>query len=214
MNHTTLKTVALRILENFVRILFSVNISLNENIVLALCETNLDDSIDSSNLSVKGYLPLTQKDSFTHMPGLAIYVKEELPFAQALSLENSADSYLCFRLALLHSVSCFSFLYQSLSLLLSTVFHSVSSKTEEFVWINPSGNVFVLGDFSVYHKDWLNYSGRTGRPGELCYNFSISKDLTQMVNLPTPIPDCDCHGPAIYLYLLMLAFVLQWLSLH
>ena len=81
MNHTTLKTVALRILENFVRILFSVNISLNKNIVLALCETNLDDSIDSSNLSVKGYLPLTQKDSFTHMHGLAIYVKEELPFA-------------------------------------------------------------------------------------------------------------------------------------
>ena len=105
----------------------------------------------------------------------------------------------------------------SLSITFFVVIHSFSfssSKTEEFVLINPSGNVFVLGDFSVYHKDWLNYSGRTGRPGELCYNFSISNDLTQMVNLPTPIPDCDCHGPAIYLYLLMLGFVLQWLSLH
>ena len=26
--------------------------------ILALCETNLDDSIDSSNSSVRGYLPL------------------------------------------------------------------------------------------------------------------------------------------------------------
>ena len=26
--------------------------------ILALCETNLDDSIDSGNFSVKGYLPL------------------------------------------------------------------------------------------------------------------------------------------------------------
>ena len=26
--------------------------------VLALCETNLDDSIDSGNFSVRGYLPL------------------------------------------------------------------------------------------------------------------------------------------------------------
>ena len=71
---------------------------------LALCETNLDDSIDSGNFSMRGYLPLIPKDSTTHMHGLTVYVKEGLPFAQDLSLENSADSYLCFRLALLHSV--------------------------------------------------------------------------------------------------------------
>ena len=63
---------------------------------LALCETNLDDSIDSGNFSVKDYLPLIQKDSSTHMHGLAVYVKEGLPFAWDLSLENYADSYLCF----------------------------------------------------------------------------------------------------------------------
>ena len=45
--------------------------------VLALYETNLDDSIDSSNFSVKGYLPLIQKDSSTHIHGLAVYVKGE-----------------------------------------------------------------------------------------------------------------------------------------
>ena len=64
--------------------------------ILALCETNLDDSIDSDNSSVRGYLPLIQKDSSTHMHGLAVYVKEGLPFAQDLSLENSTDSYICF----------------------------------------------------------------------------------------------------------------------
>ena len=64
--------------------------------ILALCETNLDDSIDSGNFSVRGYLPLIWKDSITHMHGLAVYVKDELPFAQDLSLENSTDSYLCF----------------------------------------------------------------------------------------------------------------------
>ena len=79
--------------------------------ILALCETNLDDLIDSGSFSVTGYLPLIRKDSGTHMHGLAVYVKEGLPFARDLSLENSADSYLCFRLALLHSVSYFFFLY-------------------------------------------------------------------------------------------------------
>ena len=64
--------------------------------ILALCETNLDDSIDSGNFSVRGYLPLIRKDSSTHMHGLAVYVKEGLPFTRDLSLENSADSYFCF----------------------------------------------------------------------------------------------------------------------
>ena len=40
--------------------------------ILAPCETNLDDSIDSGNFSVRGYLPLIRKDSITHMYGLAV----------------------------------------------------------------------------------------------------------------------------------------------
>ena len=34
--------------------------------ILALCETNLEDPIGSSNFSVGSYLPLTRKDSVTH----------------------------------------------------------------------------------------------------------------------------------------------------
>ena len=44
---------------------------------IALCETNLDDSIDSGSFSVRGYLALIGNDSSTHMHGLAVYVKED-----------------------------------------------------------------------------------------------------------------------------------------
>ena len=69
--------------------------------------------------------------------------------------------------------------------------------------------------FNIHRKDWLTYSGGTDRSGELCYNFSISNDLTQMVNFPTWIPDCDSHSPAFWIYfsLLMLGFVPK-ISLH
>ena len=40
-------------------------------------------------------------------------------------------------------------------------------------------------------------TGLTDRSGELCYNFSVSNDLTQMVNFPTMIPDFDSHSPAL-----------------
>ena len=128
---------------------------------------------------------------------LVVYVKEGLPFAQGLSLENSSDSYLCFQLALLHSVSYFFFFYRSPSSSLCTVSDSISSNIDEILSINPSANVFVFGGFNVHHKDWLTNSSETDRPGELCYNFSISNDLTQMVNFPTRIPDCDSHSPGL-----------------
>ena len=127
--------------------------------ILALCEINLDDSIDCGNFSVRGCIPLIQKDSSTHMHGLAVYVKEGLPFAWNLSLENSAYSYLYFRLALLHSVSYFFFLYQSPSLSLCTVFDSVSSNIDEALLINPSANALVFRGFNTHHKDLLTYSG-------------------------------------------------------
>ena len=50
------------------------------------------NSINSANISVRGYLPLTRKVSVTDMHGLALYVKERLPFARDFSLKNFADS--------------------------------------------------------------------------------------------------------------------------
>ena len=123
--------------------------------IRVLYKTNLDDSIDSGNFSVRGYLPL----------------------------ESSAGSYLCFRMALLHSVSYFFFLYRSPPPSLCMAFDSIPSNIDEVLSINPSTNVFIFGDFNVHHKDWLTYSGGNGRSGELCHNFSIPNDLTQMVNL-------------------------------
>ena len=66
----------------FFRIWLIVNPSLNKNSpdILPICETNLDDSNDSGNFSVRGYLPLIRKNSSTHAWSHS-YVKEGLPFA-------------------------------------------------------------------------------------------------------------------------------------
>ena len=49
---------------------------------------------------------------------------------------------------------------------------------------------------------WLNYPAETGRYDELCYSFSISNGLTQMVNFPTWFSNCDCHSLAILVLIL------------
>ena len=183
--------------------------------ILALCETNLEDSIDAGNFSLEGYLPLIRKDSSIHMHGLAVYVKEGLPFAWNLSQENSADSY-CSQLALLHSVSYFFFLYRSPSSSLCTVFYSISSNIDEVLSTNLSANFFVFGDFKVHHKDWLTYSGGT----DLSVN-SLIIFLSQMTLLRWLTFLLGSHTVIlivllfwIYFFLLTLVFVLKWLSRH
>ena len=94
------------------------------------------------------------------MHGPTVYVKEGLPSAQNLSVENPQDSYLCFRLALLHSVSYFFFLYRFPLLRLFYL-------TQLRFSFKTSANVFVFGDFNVHHKVWLTYSDRIDTCGEL-----------------------------------------------
>ena len=60
-------------------------------------------------------------------------------------------------------------------------FGSISSSIEEVLPTNLPA-AFLFGDVNVCYKDWLTYSGGTDRSGELCYNFSVSNNLTQMIN--------------------------------
>ena len=136
------------------------------------------------------------------MHELAVYMKEGVPFVRDLSLETRADSYLCFGLALRDSVSYVFFLCRSPSSSLCTVFYYISSDIDEVLSINPSADVFFFREFNVHHKYWLTYSGETDKSGELCLNFSISNDVTQMVNSPIWIPHCDSHSPPLLVFFL------------
>ena len=61
------------------------------------------------------------------------------------------------------------------------VVEAISTNIDEVLSINPRANIFVSKDFNCHHKDWLNYSGGTCRFGE----------LTEIVNFPAQIPQCD-----------------------
>ena len=120
--------------------------------ILALCETNLNDSIDFGNFSVKGYLPLIRKDSSAHVYCLTVYLREGLPLARDLSPENSADSYLFS----LNSFTSHNFLLPShLSITLFVFVHAFWFYfiLGEVISIKPSANVFTFRDFNVHHKE-------------------------------------------------------------
>ena len=86
-----------------------MSLSLNQTLLTfySMCETNFDNSIDSGCFCKKGYLPLIQKGSVTFTCSLTVYVKDGLLFAQDLSLENSAGSYVFDWLNLFQSLLVF-----------------------------------------------------------------------------------------------------------
>ena len=57
-------------------------------------------------------------------------------------------------------------------------------------------SALLLFSPSITFCVFMRGSSGTERPCELCFNFCISNDFTQMSNFPTRISDCDSHSPA------------------
>ena len=113
------------------------------------------------------------------MHSLAVYVTEGLPFAQDIYLQKTLH-ILTYVLDWLYFIHCLTSFSSMTFYGIMRSFYSISSNIDEVLSINPSANV---GDFNVHDKDWLSYSAGTNRPCELCYNFSISNNLTQILTV-------------------------------
>ena len=121
----------------------------------------------------EGLSSLDLKVFYYSMQWPCSFVKEGLPFTPDLFLKNSVDCYYVFDW--LYLTQCFtSFFYQSTSCSPCKVFDCISSNIDDVLSINPFYNLFVFGDFTVYYKDWLTYSGGT---------YSVIISLFQMILL-------------------------------
>ena len=121
------------------------------------------------------------------------------------------------RLALLYPVSYFFFLCQSPSSSLCTVFDSISSNIDEVLLINSSANVFLSLEtlMSVMRTDLsilVELIDLVNSAIILLSQMTLLRWLTLLLGSQTVILIVQLFW--IYLFLLMLVFVLQWLSLH
>ena len=85
------------------------------------------------------------------------------------------------------------------------VFDSISTNIDEVLSINPTDNAFVFGDFNVYHKGWVTYSGGT-------FQMTLLRWLTFLLGFLTVTLTVLLFW--ICFSLLTLVFAVQWLSLH
>jgi len=64
---------------------------------------------------------------------------------------------------------------------------------------NPSVNIAVCGDFNIHYSEWYGYA-KTDTAGLEAFNFSVSQNLSQIVDFPTRFPDNDVHSPSLLDY--------------
>ena len=92
----------------------------------------------------------------------------------------------CHRVTQRHSWSYFLLLYWSTSSYQCSLFDSVSSNFDKALSMYSTVKILIFGGINVHHRNWLTYSGRTGRPGELCYNFWLC--YNSVINLECWLP--------------------------
>ena len=119
--------------------------------ILGLCQTNLDDSIDSSSDSLSSVNPKGFYYSYAWCCSLG---EGRTSFCTGF-ISRKFYGFLSFRLALF--IVLLFFLQQSASSTSCKVFDSISSNIDQVFSINPSANVFFFGDFILVELiDLLN----------------------------------------------------------
>ena len=112
--------------------------------ILALCETNMDESIDSGSFSVIDYLLLIRKDSVTFMHGLPIYLKEGLLLHETYLWKTyRVLIYIFDRFYFIQSLTSFSFADEPLNLYVEC-FDVVLSNIDKVLSVSPSANLLVF----------------------------------------------------------------------
>ena len=107
-----------------------------------------------------------------------------------MDLEYPHFDVLCLKIYLptITVILCFCYCSPNSTNFLS-FFGYLTSCHESLLTLHPHADVFYIGDFSVYHTDWLQ-STHTDAGGIEAFHFSISNKLGQIIKHPTHVPDC------------------------
>ena len=167
--------------------------TMNKPDIIAISESGSPDASDPS-LDLPGYSePELKADPLKRgCHGLLVYIKKAFPAGRVKRFEVADAPFMCFRVALVQSTSYIFTLYRPQHDTDGNVlFDQIAEKVDQILTECPSANIHICGDFNVHHKDWLTHSNTTDTAGRHCHDFAMAYGLTQIVDVPTRVPDRD-----------------------
>lgn len=149
--------------------------------MVGITETWLDNSIDSKDLLLPGYLPPLRRDRSRAGGGVMIYLAADLPAKHRPDLEPLNQEIMCVEVQLLnHSVIVF-VCYRSQTVDTTLFLENIQSSMD---LLDNDAKIVFTGDFNAKHNLWCN-TDATCTNGRLFKTFFESHNYTQLVKEPT-----------------------------
>ena len=126
--------------------------------------------------------------TYLHLHGLGVYVRNNHPISCRTGFESLDLSFMCFRLALLHSTTFLFFRYRSPSSQDCSLIDVVSDSIDQALSLFPTANIAVFGDFLAHHAECLN-SNSTDAAGSLIHNFYFNHSPSLLDSCLVSDPD-------------------------
>lgn len=163
--------------------------------LLFLTETQILPPADTSYLKYPGY---ALEESFKAKAGVCLYVRADVCCRRLSCLEDPSFSLLAVHVDSGPVARVYVCLYRSHTgdAETSRLFDHLSRAADEAQEQFPNAEVVFLGDFNAHHSLWLS-SSKTDHAGNTAHAFSLTHDLTQLVEQPTRIPDIASQAPSL-----------------
>lgn len=155
--------------------------------VLALTETQINPSTNTTYLRFNGYELHTR---FRFKGGLCVFARSDVACQREDAMEDDAFDIAWFKINMFGRIIFLCCLYRSpndnqpLRL-----FQYLGDKVDWIEAQHPTAEIILLGDFNAHNSNWLRHSNKTDEAGRQAETFAISRNLAQLIDEPTRIPD-------------------------
>lgn len=155
--------------------------------ILALTETQIHPSSNQTHLPCPGYELFTK---FSFKRGTCLFARADLACQREESLERPDFDTLWVKIITPQLTKFLCCLYLSPNdSRYKELFDYLADTFDHLQTSYPNSEVIFLGDFNVHNPSWLKFSSRINEAGRRAEEFAISCNLTQLVDVPTRIPD-------------------------
>lgn len=163
--------------------------------LLVLTETQIKPSTATSHLLCPGY---ELHDGLRYKGGVCAYTRNDVSCRRERNLETSSFDIIWLKVSASNVTKFVACVYRSPNdNSYQNFFDYLSDKVDHLVQTYPSSEVILLGDFNVHNSNWLKYSKGPDAGGRAAENFAISRNLTQLIDVPTRIPDIPLIQPTL-----------------
>ena len=160
---------------------FEAFISSHNFAIIGVTETWLDNSIDSSHISLKNYLPPVRRDRTRHGGGVCVYIRDDFPAQRITALEVNNVEVICVEYFVKNDKRLLCFVYKAPDV---DILEFLAEIDNILTKCDTYNEIILMGDFNCKNQLFCS-TDKTTADGKILKAFFDTKEFAQLVHDPT-----------------------------